>query len=138
MKAIFPSAEWLQALHKKLNADEKYARIARNWEGDLCFVIESDETLKETNVFYLDLWHGKCRDAYVMSEGSECKAAFILNAPYTSWVRILKGKLHPLQALATQRLKVRGNYAYLMRQVPTVLDFTRCAQEVTRKMGRVE
>ena len=34
MSAIFPSLEWLQALGAKLNSDEKYALVAKNWEGD--------------------------------------------------------------------------------------------------------
>jgi putative sterol carrier protein len=41
----------------------------------------------------------------------------------------LEGNLNPIQAMATMKLKVRGNMAYIMRNVPTVLDFTRVAQE---------
>jgi hypothetical protein len=33
--AIFPSEEWLKGLEEKLNSDEHYAEIAKNWEGDL-------------------------------------------------------------------------------------------------------
>ena len=38
----FPSAEWLQALKDKLNSDENYARVAKNWEGDIMFNIEPE------------------------------------------------------------------------------------------------
>ena len=38
--AKFPSDSWLQALNEKLNSDEKYAQVARNWEGDMIFLIE--------------------------------------------------------------------------------------------------
>jgi hypothetical protein len=38
--ADFPSPEWLQALKDKLNSDDKYSHTARNWEGDLRFVLE--------------------------------------------------------------------------------------------------
>jgi hypothetical protein len=31
----------------------------------------------------------------------------------------------------TRRLRVKGNMAVLVRNVPTVLDFVRCAREVT-------
>jgi hypothetical protein len=40
MSTIFPSLEWLEALSRKLNNDAKYAQIARNWEGDMCVIIE--------------------------------------------------------------------------------------------------
>ena len=61
MTGIFPSEEWLKGLETKLNSDQRYADIAKNWEGDLFFFIEPDGNLKEQLTFYLDLWHGKCR-----------------------------------------------------------------------------
>lgn len=129
--AIFPSAEWTQALMEKLNTDQRYADIARNWEGDLTFVIEPGGALKDRMVIYLDLWHGKCRQAYVVQGDNPPEAAFTLKAPYENFVRILKGELHPMQAMLTRRLHVQGNMAVMMRNVPTVLDFVRCAQEIT-------
>jgi hypothetical protein len=33
--ALFPSAEWVQVAVDKLNADQRYAQIAKNWEGDI-------------------------------------------------------------------------------------------------------
>jgi putative sterol carrier protein len=36
-----------------------------------------------------------------------------------------------MQALMTRKLHVKGNLAVLLRNVPVVLDFVRCAQEVT-------
>lgn len=128
---IFPSAEWMKALKDKLNGDEKYAQIARNWEGDLRFVLEADSSLPETMWLYFDLWHGKCRDAYIEDQTSLKTPAFILNAPYGNFVNILSGNMGPMQALMTRKLGVHGSMAYMMRNVPTVLDFVRCCQEVT-------
>ena len=129
MPSIFPSAAWLDDLHQKLNGDAQYAQIARNWEGDLCLVIEADELLESTVIKYLDLWHGKSRSVGYYADGQMPSAAFVIQAPYITWVRILKGELNPIQALATMKLRVKGNMAYIMRNVPTVLDFTRVAQE---------
>jgi len=131
MPIQFPNEEWLNALKDKLNTDEKYAQLASKWEGDLCFIIEPDEEFPQQVILYLDLWHGTCRNAYVVQNDQEIASAFKLNAPYKNWARILTGELNPVQAMATMKLKVRGNYAYIMRNIPTVLDFTRCAQEVT-------
>ncbi len=128
---LFPSEAWLNALVEKLNADEQYARIAKKWEGDLAFVIEPAGALDKTLIYYLDLWHGACRGGGVYETLDEVKPAFILRAPYDNFARILKGELDPMQALLTRKLFVKGNMAVLMRSVPTVLDFVRCAREVT-------
>jgi putative sterol carrier protein len=132
MPIQFPSPEWLAAFHAKLNSDTQYAQIARNWEGDLVFTIESDSGFGETVHLYFDLWHGTSRAARVLASPDEVDALFSISAPFSNWRRILDGELHPMQALLTQKLRVRGNMAYLMRHVPTVLDFTRCAQELTQ------
>ncbi|MBN2550537.1 MAG: SCP2 sterol-binding domain-containing protein [Anaerolineales bacterium] len=129
--AQFPSDEWLKALMDKLNSDEQYAQAARNWEGDMAFIIEPGGELTETRQFYLDLWHGKCRDAYVLSSAKEAKPVFTLRAPYDNYARLLKGELAPMQALLTRKIGVQGNMAVLMQSVPTVLDFVRCCREVT-------
>lgn len=128
----FPSAEWLVALKEKLNSDEQYARIASKWEGDLMFRIEPDGPLTETWYFYTDLWHGKCKDAYIVEQDqvADHTPAYILSAPYRNFIRVLKGDLDPMQAMITRKLKVQGSMAYMMRNVPVVLSFVRCAQEI--------
>ncbi len=125
------SEEWLMALKDKLNSDPKYAEIAKNWEGDLTYVVEADQAFPQTVTLYLDLWHGTCRNAYIVNAGQEVNPTFTITGEYGNFARVLKGELHPVQAMATMKLKVRGNYGYIMRNIPTVLDFVRCAQEVT-------
>jgi len=129
--AQFPSIAWAQALEEKLNSDEKYAQIAKNWEGDMLFVVQPGGNLTQEIKFYLDLWHGKCRTAYVVGDQAEPKPTFTLHAPYENAARLLKGELEPMQALMTRKLGVQGNMAVLMRNIPTVLDFVRCCREVT-------
>lgn len=132
MKAIFPSAEWLEALLERLNADARYARIAKNWEGDLFFFIEPEGHLTEQITFYLDLFHGVCRSVEYRSDpASHPKPAFTLRAKYHDITGILTGQLHPMTAMMTNKLRVQGSMAYMMRNVPTVLDFVRCAAENT-------
>ena len=36
-----------------------------------------------------------------------------------------------MTAMLTNRLRVEGSLGYMMRNVPTVLDFVRCAREIT-------
>jgi putative sterol carrier protein len=129
--AQFPTSEWLQALMDKLNSDERYAQIARSWEGDMAFQVDPGGTMAEPHMLYLDLWHGKCRKVHVVQPGEEINAAFKLKGPYDNYVRLLKGELDPMQALLTRKIGVQGNMAVIMRSVPTVLDFVRCCREVT-------
>jgi putative sterol carrier protein len=136
MTAIFPSEEWLQGLETKLNSDEKYGDIAKNWEGDLFFRIEPEGNLKEELTFYLDLWHGKCRKAvYKPDASAHPKPAFTLAATYNNITAILTGKLNPMTAMMTMKLKVQGSMGYMMRNVPTVLDFVRVANEATEEIA---
>ncbi len=132
MTAVFPGEEWLQGLEMKLNSDEKYAEIAKNWEGDLFFRIEPEGNLKEELTFYLDLWHGKCRKVeYKPDASAHPKPTFTLTATYNNITAILTGKLNPMTAMMTMKLKVQGSMGYMMRNVPTVLDFVRVASEAT-------
>jgi putative sterol carrier protein len=113
MTAIFPSEEWLRGLEAKLNSDSRYADIAKNWEGDLFIIIEPSE-------FQPDL--------------ASRTPVFTLTADYDNVRDIMTGKLNPMTAMMTMKLKVKGNLGYMMRNVPTVLDFVRCAQEVTTEI----
>ena len=135
MAAIFPSEEWLQGLKAKLNSDARYNEIAKNWEGDLFFFIEPEGHLKERLTFYLDLWHGTCRNVeYMPSSDDHSNPTFTLSASYNNITSILTGKLNPMTAMMTSKLKVKGSMGYMMRNVPTVLDFVRVAQEVTTEI----
>jgi putative sterol carrier protein len=131
----FPSEEWLQALKEVLNTDARYAKVAEKWEGDMVVIIESESSDDATNLpttFYLDLWHGRCREARAIDESVEEKpeAAFELKAKLDHIMKIFSGELDPMQAMLTRRLHVKGNMAYMLRNVPTVLDFVRCCQKV--------
>jgi hypothetical protein len=55
-------------------------------------------------------------------------------ASYKDITSILTGKLNPMTAMMTSKLKVKGSLGYMMRNVPTVLDFVRVAQEVTKEI----
>ena len=129
--AKFPELSWLQVLEEKLNSDEKYAQVARNWEGDMLCIIEPGGALKEPLIFYLDLWHGKCRSSSVLEELDGMKPVLTLKASYDKFVPLLKGQIDPMQALLTRKVSVQGNMALLMRNVPVVLDFVRCCREIT-------
>lgn len=134
MGVKFPSPEWLQALNDKLNTDAHYAQIAKTWEGDMIVIIEPSGPLLEKQYYYLDLWHGTCRKTEIMKNLPTIMPKFVLTATYANISRIMKGELDPMSAMLTRKLQVHGSMAYMMRNVPTVLDFVRCAREVTTEI----
>jgi putative sterol carrier protein len=131
----FPSIEWLDALCTFLNQDERYGEVARTWEGDMAVIIEADGSSPAgytTCALYLDLWHGRCRSARMYDPGTETipDAAYSLSAPFANIMKIFTGELDPVQAMLTRRLQVKGNMAYMLRNIPVVLDFVRCCRQV--------
>lgn len=129
----FPSQEWIEGLERKLNEDPQYAQIARNWEGDLAIVINPGPA-NEPLILYFDLWHGKCREAKFVTDLEGLTPAFVLSASYENISKVLTSELNPMQAMMTRKLHVKGSMAYMMRNVPTVLDFVRCAREATSEL----
>jgi putative sterol carrier protein len=129
MAIPFPSDAWVKAFEEKLNNSATYAEVAKNWEGDFCFQIEYPD--RSPALLYMDLWHGKCRSAYEVTDpASAPKSAFRLIAPLANFAKILKGELDPMQAMLTGKLKVQGNMVMMMKNIPTVLEFVRTAQQV--------
>ncbi len=126
----FPSDAWIKALKDVLNHDPDYAQTARNWEGDIVFAVEPEGAFSRPIHMYMDLWHGQCRDAFEMKDPTVKKAAFTLSAPLSVFVKIVQGKLDPMQAMLTQKLKVAGSMVYITRNVATVLKFVKCTQKV--------
>jgi putative sterol carrier protein len=125
MVTPFPSSDWLDALIEVLNHDERYAEVAKNWEGDI-FVVTTPIA------FYLDLWHGTCRGGKYLDPLPKDipEVSFVFRAKMTNILKIFGGELDPMQAMLTRRLQFDGNMGYLLRNVPTVLDFIRCCRLV--------
>lgn len=136
----FPSAAWVQALEDALNGDGRYARVARNWEGDIVFAVDPDDPPRsggaDRRVIYLDLWHGRCRRSSYHQTAAEApaKPSFTLTARRTDFVRVLSGNLDPMQAMLTRKIHVSGDFGYFLKNVPVVLDFVRCCQKVEARL----
>ena len=128
MAIPFPSDAWVKELMVRLNDNAKYAEAAKNWEWDTLFDIEYPD--KSHRLLYLDLWHGQCRGAHEVKPGQEQKAAFVYGVSLADIIKVLKGELDPIQAMATGKLKVKGSMVVMMRNVPTVLEFVKTAQQI--------
>ena len=118
---LFPSDEWIKRFQKELNNNKTYEEAAKNWEGDFLFVITPDEELKEQVIFYVDLWHGKCRDAF-LTDGAK-KAAFVFKGPYSNWKKVIKKELDPIRGLIRGLFTVDGDSKQ-------IIDYAKAAQEL--------
>lgn len=126
MPYLFPSNEWFQQLKMEVNRSEAYKVSAKTWEGDFFFTIEPGPGIKEPFKVYLDLWHGECRDARVVTPEDTMKPEFIISGTLDTYRQIFKKKLDPIQALMTRKLKLEGNMMKIMRAVKATLDLVNC------------
>jgi len=124
----FPSDEWIQTFKEELNKNKVYEEVAKDWEGDFLFVITPDEELKEEVIFYVDLWHGKCRDAFLVK--NKKTAAFIFKGPYSNWKKVIKKELDPIRGLIRGMFTVEGDSK-------VILDQTKAAQELVNTASQI-
>ncbi len=130
-KLKFGSDGWVQALHNELNTSKAYEDAAKNWEGDFYFVVDPEGPVTEPIYLYMDLWHGKSREAFVAKDKDAKKPAFVMSGPYSKWKKVVLAQLDPIQALMTGQLKLKGNMVMVMKNV-------KAAQEIVRACTRIE
>ena len=112
---IFATQAWLDESASLLNNDPEYAEGAKDYEGDYLYIVEADELQPTPIYYYVDLYHGKCRKATIVTSPTEVKAEFEMSAPYSIWKKILQGELDGNKALMTRKLKIKGNMTKLMK-----------------------
>ncbi len=127
----FPSDAWVKALMEDLNKSEAYAEAAKTWEGDFYFIVEPGGAQEKAVLLYMDLWHGKCRDAYEVTDESSKSPVFRMSAPVTTWKKVLTKQLDPIQGMVTGQLKLKGNMVMVMKSV-------KAAKELVESCTRVD
>ncbi len=130
MEISFPSDAWIKAMMEDLNNSTAYLEAAKNWEGDFYFVIQLDHGQGCDVILYMDLFHGKCREAFAPSDSSVKTPAFRLSGPVAIWKKVMTKKLDPMQAMMTGQLKLVGNMAMVMKNV-------RAAKELVESCTRI-
>ena len=130
-KLQFGSPEWVQALQDELNKSPAYEDAARNWEGDFYFVVDPEGPVTEPIYLYMDLWHGKSRQAFVVADPKQKNPAFVMSGKYGKWKQVVTAKLDPIQALATGQIKLKGNMVTILKNV-------KAAQEIVKACTRLD
>jgi putative sterol carrier protein len=122
----FPSDEWIKELSAQLNASESYERSAKDWEGDFIFIVEPDDAYDGSAYLFLGLFHGKSPGAALIDTLEEREAEFIISAPFSNWKLVIEGKLDPIQAMMTRRLRLQGNMMKIMRYPKAAKEIVAC------------
>jgi len=114
----------------KINESEAYRSAAKSWEGDFYFIIEPEGSLTERVILYMDLWHGECREAFVVRDEDVRSPEFRISAPLSAWKQVITKELDPIQAMMTRRLKLKGNMMKIMRAVKAAQELVNCCTQV--------
>ncbi len=130
MKYKFPSDDWIKKLQEMLNSSESYQRSAKDWEGDFMFTVEPDDAYDQTTYLHLELYHGKSPGAALVEENQLPETESSLNAPFSTWRRVIEGKLDPIQGMMTRQLKLKGDLMKIMRYPKAAQEIVSCCADV--------
>jgi putative sterol carrier protein len=131
-KMEFGTPDWLDSFVNTLNQNEAYKDAAATWEGDFLFIIwpNKEKGIDEEVVMYMDLWHGKCRGYEMLPNRDAKETAFVYEGEYENWKEIIEGRLDPIKALLTRRMKLIGDRAKVMRATRAAKELVRTAQMI--------
>ena len=134
----FPSDEWIKAFMNTLNGEQgkPYQKAAEKWEGDFLFVVEQDEKFANIIYFYVDLWHGKCREARMITDISDLPdAEFQYKGTYSNWLKLFEGKIDPIKGIMMRKFKLIGNKAKVMRATKAAKELVALTQKIETDYG---
>ena len=117
-------------MRELLNSSESYQRSAKDWEGDFIFIVESDEAYPDTAYLHLELYHGSSPGAGVVEEGNLPETEYTLKSPYSTWRKVIDGKLDPIQGMMTGQLKLTGNLMKIMRYPKAAQEIVSCCANI--------
>jgi putative sterol carrier protein len=126
----FPSDEWVKAVRELLNSSDSYQRSAKDWEGDFIFVVEPDEAYADTAYLYLQLYHGSSPGAAMADPENLPETEYVINAPFSTWRKVIDGKLDPIQGMMTGQLKLKGNLMKIMRYPKAAQEIVACCAKI--------
>jgi len=132
----FPSKEWINEFKESLNGEKgkNWQEAAKTWEGDFLFVIEADGKLKKSVVYYIDLWHGECRNVeYYESDENLPKTEFQYIGKYSNWLNLIEGKIDPIKGILMRKFNLLGNKAKVLRAVKAAQELVATAQKIESK-----
>lgn len=125
------SDAWARACRDEINASREYREAGATWEDAVAFAM--DQPGGERAVF-VDLWRGECREARQARPGDLDRAPYVIRGDEDTWHAVLEGRLEPLQALVTGKLKLeKGSIGALAFHIRSARELVACASRVREK-----
>jgi ribonucleoside-diphosphate reductase beta chain len=126
------SDEWSRACAERINRHDGYREAAARWDDPMVLVLSGAPGAQASRAVYLDLAHGRCRQARAATDADRERATYVLAAGADVWRRILAGDLNPIAALMQRKLRLeRGGLLSLMPHA-------RAARELVAAVAEVE
>jgi putative sterol carrier protein len=126
----FATDVWIKRLGDECNKSETYREAAKNWEGDVYFIVEPGGRLQKTIYMYMDLYHGECRQAFIPKDHTTLNPEFRISGPVSAWKEIAEKKIDPVKALLTRKLSLKGNMAKIMRNARAAEALVSCSTNI--------
>ena len=123
----FATDAWVKRLSEACNKSVVYREAAKNWEGDIYFIVEAEGQLEKNVYMYLDLYHGQCRQAFVPEDHTTLNPEFWISGSVSAWKEVTEKNMDPLKALLTRKLSLRGNISKVMRQAKAAQALVNCS-----------
>lgn len=126
------SNEWADAFKDEINRSDAYRKAAKGWRWTVGLVVEAepDRGFPETKGLVLDLFDGEARRVAPGSPDDARACDFTISASYSGWKQVATKQLDAIRGMLSGKLKLRGN-------LPTIVRYTRAAQELTNCTTRV-
>jgi putative sterol carrier protein len=121
-------ALWSQAWAREIDASETYRRVGSDWDSPIVLELRDGETTRAV-IAHLSL--GRCRSAQPATPQDRQSAPFLLSGDAASWERLLAGKLDPMFALITGKLRLeRGALGALIPHAAAAKELVAAAVRV--------
>ncbi len=123
------SPEWALSYQEAINQNASYLAASQKWEEGAIALVMSAENPKAV---LLDLWHGQCREASAAEVLLATEAAtFVISGERAVWQQVLGGKLQPLMAIMSGKLKLtKGSIGRLLPYTKAANELVLSAQNV--------
>jgi putative sterol carrier protein len=125
--------EWALACCERISAHEGYRKEGAGWMDAVVLVMTADPArgVPADRAFWLDLHAGACRGTRAATQADLDSAPFVLTAGPGAWEQILSGRLDPVTALMTGRMRLaRGGLFALAKHAGAAKELVRAAGEV--------
>ena len=115
--------EWIRELERICNADPEFKDAVSDFVGKILLHMEADEKLGKDVSLYIDVGDGRIKEsAAYESIQDRPDAEYVLSAKYSVWKEVIAGRLEPLRAIMTRKMKlVKGSQMKILKYVKFTL-----------------